>query len=567
MDRTGRTRRVALVVLAVIVAIAALVRWPIAERLLPHWPEPDAYSVLHAQDWRGDPARVQHAEYAQRYPKLLAAAFATVPTREPDPGLTGAARVADALACAAAPYLRGRLIVLAFSLLALPLTWLVARRFLGDTAALMAVWLIATSLLHELFSTQARPHGPHLSAALFAILSAQRLVERPNVARSSVAVLGAALAMGTLQNGAFTLFPLATAAFLAWRSWPRRLSAALVLPGISALLALAVYPVLPTLDARGFHLGGALSHDVNFHDFTFRGLLVSTRWFSGHDPMFFVLTVAGAAAGAMWLGFRWRALGEGRHPQLVVGLSYVVPYSLLLIVTQDVYERFLLPLLPWFAIAAALPWRGVLEGRGKPRFVLVRRLALVPLLAGPLVISLRFAWVALQPDTLQQAASWIANDPTARAARIAITPMLPLPLPLSTEALARGRGDIGVEARPWTAWQLAHEPLPDGYDLQALPANLAGRRDDFAGLDAWFAERQPGFVVLEISRKTNMIPSLRHVAEWTRAHGELVHRSSGPAPERDALGLCDYQSIERPARRLFGMSAFGPEIEIWRITR
>jgi hypothetical protein len=64
-----------------------------------------------------------------------------------------------------------------------------------------------------------------------------------------------------------------------------------------------------------------------------------------------------------------------------------------------------------------------------------------------------------------------------------------------------------------------------------------------------------------------MLPSLNHLHAWAEAHGEIAHRSAGAVPDRIELGLADYQGIEDFARRLFRMRAFGPEIEIWRITR
>lgn len=567
MDRTARKQRMALVLLALVVAVALLVRWPVANRMLPELPEPDAFQVLHVQEWNHDPALVKHWEYAQRYPKLLTYVLAALPEREFDEREEGDARLASALACAAAPYQRARYVVLVLSLFALPLTWLLARRFTNASGALVATWLVATSLLHALFSTQARPHGVHLTAALLALWGALRIVERPTWRRFVVATLFAALAMATLQNGVFTLIPLALALFLSAHSWPRRIALAFLLPLGAAALAFTVYPVLPSIDATGVHLGGALSHNVFFSDFTFGGFAVVSRWFFGHDPVFCGLTLIGLASGAVWLAWNFRALLTGQRRHVTVVLAYVVPYSILLLVSQDVYERFLLPLLPWFAILAARPLGRIFESPGRTLVDVAARGASALLLAAPLIVSGRFAWVSLQPDTLRQAATWLESDAATRSKRIVATPYASLPLFIDPVALERGRGDSGFESRVFFAWQLAHPSPRDGYVYDVLPARLALENRDFGPLDAWIAERAPELVLVEISRKTQMLPALARLYDWTRAHGELVHRSVGAAPGRMELGLADYQSIEKFAPRLFGMSAFGPEIEIWRIAR
>lgn len=566
MEHRARRRKFSLVILACIVALAFALRVPVAQRMLPELPEPDAFQVLHAQEWHGDPALVKFWEYRQRYPKLLTYAFAAVPEKSFDESATGAARLDSALAAAAAPYQSARYVVLLLSLLALPLTWLVARRFTGETTALLATWLVATSLLHALFSTQGRPHGVHLTAALFAIWAALRVVESATWKRVLAAALAAAIAMATLQNGAFTLFPLGAALFLSRTSWPKRIALSLALPLVAAGLAFSVYPALPSVDATGFHLGGALSHNVFFSDFTFGGFAVVTRWFFGHDPVFAVLTALGALFALIWLARNSRALFTGRYPHAVVALSYVVPYLLLLLVTVDVYERFLLPLLPWFAILAVRPWQGFVEGRAGRVAILVR-VAIGLVLALPLVVVARFAWVSMQPNTFRQATAWLSAEAPSKSSRVVATPYTSLPLFIEPAALDRARGDSGFESRVWFAWQAAHRPSSDGLSFDVLPASLALENKDFSALDGWLAARAPEIVVLEVSRKARMLPSLAYLRTWVEARGTLAHRSVGAAPGRIELGLADYQGIEDFARRLFGMSAFGPELEIWRIVR
>ncbi|MBK7875193.1 MAG: hypothetical protein IPJ77_05500 [Planctomycetes bacterium] len=95
--------------------------------------------------------------------------------------------------------------------LAIPLLFVLARSFLPPWPSLLAAAWLATSLNHLLFSQEARPHAPHLTFVLLALVATLALARRPGLARSLAAGGACALACATLQTGGFTLAALVAA--------------------------------------------------------------------------------------------------------------------------------------------------------------------------------------------------------------------------------------------------------------------------------------------------------------------------------------------------------------------
>ena len=271
------------------------------------------------------------------------------------------------------------------------------------------------------------------------------------------------LAIACLQSGLFTLFPLAARCSSALvraggKVWLRLIKAALV-PIAAAAAAFWAYPVLPHIDSTGVHLGGAGGHDFFFNVFNFHGLSVTASWFFGHDPILFVTTLLGLACGVAWLARYARELVHGRRPALAVALAYVVPYFALIAVSEEIYERFLLPLLPWCAILSAWAWAPFLtwgEGSRLPRALTsaVRALAAVVLLL-PLAPLVQFARASAHPDTLEEAAAWLRAH-AQPGERIVGSPYLSLPGLVRSKVVEAMRGDTGSESNPWISWQMAH---------------------------------------------------------------------------------------------------------------
>src|SRR6185436_19289468 len=94
---------------------------------------------------------------------------------------------------------------------------------------------------------------------------------------------------------------------------------------------------------------------------------------------------------------------------------YVLPYAAVLAIDGEVYERFLLPLLPYLAClagyAVVLLLHSAAEHLARPA---ARWLACALVIATACVFPIVAAWsftrVALATDTYEQAAEWISTE-------------------------------------------------------------------------------------------------------------------------------------------------------------
>ncbi len=549
--------------LALLVLTAFLARTAAVPRLLPHSPEPDTFVVQLAQDMRHDPALVQGVDYAERYPTLLARLIAAVPWPggPVDPQAPDA--VPELLHAAAAPYLAGRWVVLCISLLMIPGTWLVARRLAGEAAAWIASALVATSMLHALFSTQGRPHAPQAAFAVWAVWAAMRMAEKPTVARCAWAIVGSSLALATLQIGAATLPTLALAAWLAGGTIGRRVARTLLVPALAIASSLWAYPFSLRFDEHGLRMGGSGAHEVDWSRADFSGFRQLFGWLESHDPTLLILVVLGLATVIV----RWRASARAvvGNKDVAIACGYVIPYLAFVGPLDQVFERFLLPLLPWIATLGAVAVVR-LASRTKQRWVLP--VLAVAALAFPAFVLAKFVRVSLAPDSAELTARWFTDKPERMHEPIVASAGLVLPEPFELDALRANLRDPSGRASVWTQYQ---GTLPDAtiprprIPLIMLPAMLAQKPDKDSGLEAWFQSTKPAYVVLERSRKNLFLDGGRRLTEIVHARGELVFATTGVAPEIEELGVLHYQTQNRYVPRLLQTERFGPALEVWRM--
>ncbi len=247
------------------------------------------------------------------YPHLLPRLGALLPS--PGSGAAPAATLDEALVRAAAPWTQLRTLLALLSLASVPLTWLLARRWMSALGACVAAGLVATSLLHITLSIQQKPHAVAAGLDLLALLAALELVRKPSPLRCLLAGAAAALAIGSLHSAALCLPPLCAALLLV----PRR-----ALPGAARRLAAALVPVaasvalfypffLSTVQASsgGSPRGAGLAGFFGFVAGNLRG----ARWarlatsLVEIDPVLCVLALAGLLLFA-WQCSRARRFGE-----------------------------------------------------------------------------------------------------------------------------------------------------------------------------------------------------------------------------------------------------------------
>jgi hypothetical protein len=417
---------------------------------LPHKPEPDAAMVWQAA-WLDRPEGVTASDTVQLapyYPYLFAYALAALPGHAYRQVLPPEAPLKAHLAAASEPYRRARLLVACLSVLLIPATYRLARRFLARGPACFAAALVATSLLDTYYAQQARPHAAAASLSAIAVLCALRHLRRGGLASLAWASLAAFVAGGALHNGVF-VFP---ALALAWWFAPRRRAWGILVPLAAGALALAVfYPFLFTRglvsqrDPEKLDIGG---QTLTWEQISFDGLPQIAQGLWNFDPVLSAL----AAVGLVVLGvaFARRAAAFDRRALLVTA-AMPTGFALFWSVMQVVWPRFSIPLLPFAATlgagaAAALvgPWLARV-----PRAV--PALAVAAVVALPAYASARVAWLRAQPDTQTLAARWVEAGARPGADRVGLSFLLSLPL-LRThrtiEALPRwARG-------PWEQYQL-----------------------------------------------------------------------------------------------------------------
>ena len=566
-----------ILLLACVCALGLGLRLASIGRLLPHDPEPDAYLVLEMQSRQADPALVEYVMFHERYPFLLSAGMAALtPRAELAPA---DASEAEHLAAAARPYVRMRLAVALLASLLVPLTWFLARRFLDPPTALLAAFFIATSLLHLFFSTEARPHGAHATFALVSVLASMHLRERLTAVRCALAIGASALAVSCLQLGLFTLPPLALALLSArgGQRWMRVLLA-IIAPLGAALLGMLAWPSYPYIDAQGFHLAAAEGggHVYLFEMLDFRGLRVGATLLWQHDPLLVVLLAAGllhlVLAGPALLR---RARSHVLAP-FAIAAAHALPYALVLSLNGEVYERFLLPLLPYAACLAAwvlvFVWR---ELTPKISALSLRREARTLLafifLGGPLLIAAQFVRVSRAPDSYEQASAWLAAH-AAPAAKILVTPGAVLPMECEASALALDMQDPANHTLPWFVYQSllpAARAKPPTARVHQFPVAMA--LPSF-GLDPermmnYLREHEIDYLVFEGSRKMHNLPLMRSLEYAARQLGTVAWCSEGSAPGTTTQGGIDYQAVEDFAGRLLDSNAFGPPLRIYKIDR
>lgn len=470
-SRRSLSPRSVAAVLLLITGLAAANRLLGLDYLLPHSREPDTYAVKQVTYLR-DPVSVSFGEdkkALRKYPWVTARATALLPDPRTDPRTLGANDLEGHLRAASAEVRQVRIVVALLSVLIVPGTFLLARAFLSAPWALCAAAFAATSLLHLNYSQQARPHAVAAGFAVLAVASAIWVRRSPKLLTIAVAAAFAGLAFGSLQFGVAALAPLAAALLLGRRGgrrlgWAGPLLALVVL----ALAVLTFYPfALEPGTSEGVSLAGDKvkigSHSIDAELFSAGGFARMARWIWSYDP---VLTVLGAL-GVLAVLVRRGAGVSGERADLLVAASHGLLFFLALGLYSKTPARFMLPLLPYAAVFAALGLRAVhgVVARGA-RFPTPRAVAgavlLVVATGLPAFVAFRLAYVRSRPDTVEQAAQWVLEN-TRPADRIAMRPGLYLPLferrnPGARPASSRYNSPWGPHLRALAAMRRSFTP-------------------------------------------------------------------------------------------------------------
>lgn len=574
MERPTSNRVVAIALIALTLATLALRLWGIGYGV-PVWEEPDPDVPGHVDLIHSGVtfAGVEHPE--QQYPHVVADIARWMPQR---PDASGLKTVEEHLAAAAHTHVMVRIVVALIATLLVPLTFALARRFASAPWSLLAAALVTASLLHQSFAQQARPHGVAASLFALALLTDLAVVRSGSWRAYFAAGVALALALGTLHSAVALALAGLVAHALRAGSARKFVDLKLAVPVVLACLAFVLfYPFLFGLglisepDRLALEDGNLrfAEHALSLTQFQGRGFVVIARVLWSYEPL---LTLLLPLALLGWLAGRVRERDRVQRAERTVVLAFVVPYLLAIGLFELTYERFFLPLIPFAAVFVAVGFEAAARRVGS---LALRRAAIATVacaLALPLAACVKLAWLRARPDTLDEAAAWIAKH--APRERVWISASQPLDLPLFREP--EGFKPFGAkQLTPWTRWQIAlpaaNAPAPR-FDLRWLAAPPRGRT-----LSEHIASLGPALIVVEPYEQRAGHPLLTELSRAVAEHGQCVERLS---PDRDPQAsdlelffqLSDHynepgESVAWPnfTWRVLRARAIGPVLELWRI--
>jgi hypothetical protein len=551
------SRRAACIALVFLVALAAYLRLRGFDALLPYATQSDARAIARQVELiRSDAAHPELDPSWSYYPLLVARIVAILPAADP----SKARSLDEHLACASLLWTQIRLVSIVVALLAVPGTYLLARRFLDRTRSLFAAGLVATSLMHGSLSTLEKPHAIVTSFVLLGMLAALRLLRKPTIGSYALCGIAGAAAFGALQSGLMILPAFAAAHALRAREGLRRWR-----PWIGVIAAIAILAVgwcwlWPARSPHPSHassgptlpLGG---QGIDFSRFDGSGVvrMVSELW--GLDPLLVALSAIGLGVGLIGgLARVWR-MNEWRP--LAVVLASAGSYALVAGLYGTTAGRYVLPLVPFLAClaAAAIP----------RRFAAQAGLLLIV----PLVPAWKLAELRARPDTFEEAAAFIAER-LPRGATAILIPSFDLPL-FTDERTTRANASV-----PWaTPWGRYLDELDPAWIQGARhailvqpPSSTATPRVHVTGNLSYFTEHGARWVIANCEPGPPMlredIATLRARAELVARFSPLVHddgRDIWMPPVDPAVWPGPYPR----AWRMFEARAYGPTIEVYRL--
>ncbi|MDP6410517.1 MAG: glycosyltransferase family 39 protein, partial [Planctomycetota bacterium] len=410
-----RPRTLTLAGLVVLFVLPLFLRLAAVDHGLPRNYVPDTHAVRAALGMARDrdpiPPVARYSTYPNLMPYMLVGVFgAHFAFGCVDGSWSGAEEFAEhVLAEPAGVHLLARLLVALFGALTPWIVLRVAREVGLKRGAWVAAWLVGVGVLHVHFSVQERPWIPLVFFMALALWPASAYQRTPRVRTLGACGAACGLAFATHQAGLATLGIGAFAWLAAPVGWRARDLGRRASHGLACVTAFGLVALLlghPYLLVHGSTpsagvVGGAAS------DFSVggQGILLAFRWESvgrqlaaafGYDPALWILAAAGVV-GAL--------RSPGARPCALFGLAWAGFFMSL----ENDHVRYLLPLAVLLAIPAGFAAER-LAGGGRGA-----RLALLVLLASPLVASLRLVHVLGSEDTRAEAERTLAQSLPAGA--------------------------------------------------------------------------------------------------------------------------------------------------------
>jgi hypothetical protein len=525
-----RPTTLVLAALALLVLVGFALRWRGVGWGLPHQTYRDGMVISTQVDYlrhpEKDPGRDEFWGY---YPHLMARLILLAPddwAGEPKEPLA----VEGHLARASEPWLLARKISVLLSLLAIPGAFFVARRFVGDGWALFAAALVTFSMFHLSFAQQEKPHGPVSGTPVFAVLAAMALARRPSVTMWTLATAAAALSVATAINGAFALLSAAAAVVIVLVE--RRGQAAKLVVGGLVVTAIVLYATVrffyPFLffegeaEKLGDNAMNVGNHPLDLEKLTFAGAKNMFLTLYLYEPVWLVLMLVALVVFVARRIGRVPVERERRRDFLVI-LPLVAVYGAFLVVYEDAFDRFLMPIVPLLAALAAYAASAVAARlRSKGAGVALASV----LLLEPAAATTRLMLVRATPDTQTQIARWIETH-VEPGQRVLVLPYIDLPLLYSDAAVAESPDASSVLT--WMAYQAKLDSKWKlGPTFTVLPPRAVQRELQELGKDPLGSVRARGadYVVIQSFGPRYPYKQLVRLRDELRTKGERVFVAS-----------------------------------------
>jgi 4-amino-4-deoxy-L-arabinose transferase-like glycosyltransferase len=449
------------------------------------------------------------------------------------------------------------------------LTYRLAARLFSERASLYASCVMALAYLNVANSHYIYTDMLLVTFILASYIAFFRLYDRPSLLNHFVSGLAIGLAAGAKYNGIFLVFTYLVASVLSARRegrsvFGRQNIAGALAAGSLALIAFFAVNPFSVFDLRGF-LGSFLQQSKAF-------------WYTGLGHHFFYSLAEGISLPLSLLGLAGLISLAMAGDRGKIFISFpIVFYSVLVFRSQD-FARYVLPLVPFFAIGAAYFVFHVF-----PHFVKVpsvRRTAwaiAVVLILPTAVKSIKADTIFSSADTRIKAAEWIGKN-LAPGTRIAcdstiFRPALKQPyvqLEEKERSLANQRGLADLKGRKLELMRKAADKNEKGYPLYFIfpePAAQGQFLDTLPAVPfdlAVLKKEDIEYVVVNGQYRSSVEKEFLKILELQAS----IFKDFSPYLDgeyRDSSDTVDATCIPVSGRELFSRASSGPALRIYKI--
>ena len=469
-------------------------------------------------------------------------------------------------------YLTGRLFIGVIpGVICVILTCRVASRLFNERACLYASAVMSLAFINVVNSHYIYTDMILVAFLLLAYLAFFRMYDRPLLVNYCVAGVLVGFAAGAKYNGALLAATYALAHVLAVRKERRTsmkayLSGMFFAGGISAVIAFIAVNPFALIDLKGF-AGSFYAQSRAF-------------WYTGWGHHLFYSLSEGISLPLALMGSAGLAVLAAAGDRGKILVSFPALFYVVLVYRSQHFARYILPLVPFFAMGAAyLVFHALPHVVRAPQFrralTAMAIIALIPTTVKSVKADILFS----SRDTRIEAASWIKDNlrPGSRLAcdSTVFRPALKQPYPQLVEKSGYAANQPGLEAlksRKNELALMASDKNDEGYPLYFLyedPAAQGQFLDTLPALPYDIDElKRRGIEHVVINGQVTN-PSKEAFLEELRYQGSVVREFSPyfDGQFRQSLDEIDATCLPMAGQELFSRRSAGPAMRVYKIGR